>query len=94
VGLSPKALLITIFVLCGQHFPTFLPPFPTENPLLTLFHSLLAMVLGVFHLMKERILSLCLEVRSKGGVDGADAGVVDFFFCMCFELDDLALADK
>jgi len=49
------------------------------------------MVLGALHLMKERILSCCLEEQSEGGVDGADARVVGFFLCMCFKLDALAL---
>jgi hypothetical protein len=28
----------------------------------------------------------------KGGVDGADARVLGFFLCMCFEFDTLTLA--
>ncbi len=27
----------------------------------------------------------------RGGVDGADVGIVGFFLCVCFELDALAL---
>jgi hypothetical protein len=30
----------------------------------------------------------------RGGVDGANVGVVGFLLCVCFELDDLALAAK
>jgi len=81
-------------MLCEQHLLAFLAPFPVENPPLTLIRSLLAMVLGALHLMEEQILSRCLEARSEGGVDGADAGVVGFLLCVSFELDALALAAK
>ncbi len=50
------------------------------------------MVLGALHLMEELILSRCLEARSEGGGDGANARVVGFFLCVCFKLDALALA--
>jgi len=79
-------------VLCGQHLPAFLAPFLAENPPLIFIHNLLVMVIGALHLMEERILSRFLEARLEGGVDGADAGVVSFLLCMCFELDALALA--
>ncbi len=37
---------------------------------------------------------LLLEGMIRGGVDGADARVVGFFLCMCFELDALTLTAK
>ncbi len=79
-------------MLCGQHLPTFLAPFLAENPPLALIHSLLVMVLGALHLVGGMDHVSLLGGAIRRGVDGADAGVVGFFLCVCFELDALALA--
>jgi hypothetical protein len=83
VGLLPRALPITILRALRTSPPAFLAPYLAENPPLTLIHSLLAMVLGAFHLMEELILSHCLEARSEGGWMGLMLELlVSFFACV------------
>jgi hypothetical protein len=70
------------FVFCGQHLPTFLAPFPAKNPPLALIHSLLAMVLGVLHIMEKWIVSHCLKAQLEGGWMGLMLELlVPFFAC-------------
>jgi hypothetical protein len=82
-------------MLCGQHLLAFLAPFTAENPHLILIHSLSTMVLGARSSPDGGVNLVPLPGgRIRGGVDGADATVVGFLLCMCFELNVLALAAK